>query len=288
MKLTGWKTMTAASAFAVLLGGTFAACSGDDSTPSNTGGSTNTGGSAGGAGTGGTQGTGGGGTGGSAGTGGTVSDSGGADACTCTGANCTPAGVLFDFNGSDGGAAGGWDFYPPASTDGGLAPVQGTSATEGHTAMGSLSLTVPYTDYGQTAVSIQHNYGSSPSGGALNWSCKTAVHFWVKVAPSADGGSVTGFINGIQGYIQSGDPNPDAAIMGGYTRYTSTFVNGSMFADGMFHEIVVPFGDPAGAMSVNPTDVNQIGVQVLPIAAADAGTGTPTTVTLFIDDISLQ
>jgi hypothetical protein len=56
----------------------------------------------------------------------------------------------------------------------------------------------------------------------------------------------------------------------------------------------VPF-NPTPGVPVNPTDINQIGVQVLPLAAPpaadsgiEAGTVTPGTVELIIDDVSLQ
>jgi hypothetical protein len=269
-----------------------AACGGDDTT-GGAGGSTGTGGAAAGTGgatnTGGSTATGGGtATGGATGTGGTLTDASVSDACTCTGATCTPAGVLFNFDSGDAGDAASWDFFPTTLTDGG-APTKGTSATEGHTAAGSLTYTVPYTDFGQMAVSLQHNYGSSPTTGALNWSCKTAIHIWVKVAGAdGDAGSIVPYLNGIQAYIQSGDPTSDASNMGGYAFYTSSFTSASTFADGAFHEIVVPL-TPTTGTPANPLDINQIGVQVLPLTAAPDGGGvTPGPVTLFIDDISLQ
>jgi hypothetical protein len=272
-----------------------AACGGDDTGTAGGGGSAGSAGTGGGTdgGTGG--GTGGGGTANTGGSGGVTDGSVEAEAgCTCTGVNCTPAGVLFSFDAADaGGGTAAWALFPASAADGaGLVPQTDISSTEGHTAAGALSLTVPYTMLGQDAISIQYNYGSTPgTGGARDWSCKSAVHFWVKIGSPGDAGSIIPFLNGVQAFIQSGDPSSDAANGGGYAFYTFTFVAASMFADGAFHEIVVPFTGAMGS-PVNAADINQIGVQVQPLAAPDGGTegGTinPGTVQLFIDDISLQ
>jgi hypothetical protein len=294
------RTTFAIGACAVFGAAALAACGGDDTNGGSAGsagtstGSGGTPGSGGTTGSGGTAGTGGTtGTGGTAGAGGgTVSDASIEAGCTCTGAACTPAGVLYSFDpGADAGATTGWSSFVADSADSGLTAgtVIGSSTAEGHTALGSLEVTVPFSSFGaMEAVSIQHNFGDSPGRGALDWSCKTKLHVWVKVA-APDAGSITGTVNGIQVYVQSGNV-PDDAGFHGYERYSPLFVNGSVFADGAFHEVVVDLtAAGTAATMVNLTDINQIGVQVLGLAMpAEGGPATPSPVTLFIDDVSLE
>jgi hypothetical protein len=122
----------------------------------------------------------------------------------------------------------------------------------------------------------------------VDFTGKTKLHFWVKLQ-LPDGGSVTTYLNGVQGFLQSGNPPTDAGP-NGYAHYTTgnSFTVAGTLADGAWHEVIVDFTVDAGDRA-NLSYVNQLGVQVLALMTAlDGGPAAPSTAVLLVDDISLD
>jgi hypothetical protein len=210
-------------------------------------------------------------------------DASGLDAADAA-APSSPA-LLFGFDGVTTGttAPTGWSTYSQEATDAGFTFVLGSSATEGDTCPGSLSLSADITTFGEK-VQAQFPYGNYSTGvGGLNWSHLTTLHASVKVTATAD---VYSAVHGVQLFVQSGGINyPD------YLSSDSSFIHGSVLSDGMWHDLTLTL---TPGTSYDPTEVDQIGVQIegAPVfdqdAAVDAGTITFGTAVLYVDDIWVE
>jgi hypothetical protein len=195
--------------------------------------------------------------------------------CVTTLADLTDGGgqLLYGF---DGASIAGWLSQMQDSADAGLVATLGDTLTDGHSCPGALTLAVPFTAYGS-----QENGSVQVSLGGVNWTGRTELHFWVKLATANFAG-----ISGVQAYVQT-----DA-----YAQYTSQFVNASVLADGLWHEIVVDLVNPTDDSYTNAdggvldlASVSGLGVQVTADTAAPAGgPAEPSTVTLSVDDIWVQ
>jgi hypothetical protein len=94
-------------------------------------------------------------------------------------------------------------------------------------------------------------------------------------------------LDGVQLFIQSGGA--------GYPNYRGAFSSISTFTDGAFHELSLDLSlDDAGAPdggsnAYNPTQVDQIGVQILDLMTTqDAGTIAPRSAVLLVDDVWVE
>jgi hypothetical protein len=167
------------------------------------------------------------------------------------------------------GSSAGWNLAPEAGNLGGLG--DGFSrrvTTEGHLCPGALEVTIPFSVYGN------NEKAAVEKAATTNWTGKTSLHVWVKVADPGDG--TIAFINGIQVFVQSM----------GYSVYSSKFVGAATFDDFQWHEIVL---DLAAAPAVVLNDVNKVGVQVLAAASRPPSAPmTPSTTVVYVDDIYLE
>jgi hypothetical protein len=195
-----------------------------------------------------------------AGTGGTTDarvDTGPVDTGPCITSFGAGNQVLFNF---DNGVRTDWTArgLPGASV--------GSDSTSGHTCPGELSLTIPFTMYGDQSTDI--GIGFTP----MDWTAYAKLHVWVKLITSNYPA-----VNGVQSYLQSN---------GGYAN-SDVFVSGSVFADGNFHEVVFDLAHPNGTLTKSVVD--RVGLQVLVQGAlADGGFASAASVQVFLDDFWLE
>jgi hypothetical protein len=188
-----------------------------------------------------------------------------------------PGDILYKFDSATGVFEGtvpaptvppGWFAYAEGPTaDTALkASTTGWSSTEGHSCPGSLTMTGAFTAYGNgDKLMALVNFNA-------NWATPKAyvrLHAWVKVQIPT-----TGTLDLSSVHIQANTNN--------FTGYTESSLPASTFLDGDWHEIT-----HALVVGTNyvPENVNQMGIQIFPLAA---GTDTPVPVTIFIDDIWLE
>jgi hypothetical protein len=167
------------------------------------------------------------------------------------------------------GSSSGWTLVPQAGNLGGLGDGYARRVTaEGYLCPGALEVTIPFSVYGANEkAAVEKTL-------AADWSGKTELHVWVKVAdPGA--GSIA-FINGIQVFVQS---------MGSSVS-SSKFVGAATFDDFEWHEIVL---DLTTAPAVVLADVNKVGVQVhAATTRPPSAPMTPSTTVIYVDDIYLE
>jgi hypothetical protein len=255
--------------------------------PAGGGGGTSAGTSGGGAPAGGSggasAGTGGatGGTGGAtAGTGGTtVSEAGDTGTAGEAGASAGPTacvvpytGILYDFDqpGSRGNwtAGAGFNATDVSLGDSSIA----RSETQGHSCLGSLAGTFPFTIYNATeSGELEITYGTTTPA---VWTGKTKLHAWVRVDVPSEG---VGYLNGLQLHASSNS----------YGDYLAKFVSISTFATGTWQEIVLDLtANGSSGAPLDLTGINQLGLQVLVLGTAPAGgPAAPETTTVYLDDI---
>jgi hypothetical protein len=173
--------------------------------------------------------------------------------------------ILDDFDGqADAGPGASWSGY----FNMGSAGTFGVTGTDGHTCNGALSLAVTtYTQYG-TNVQAYFNY----SGSVQDWTGYKKLHAWLKVV-SSDYST----IQGVEPRVDSS--NYADKLFGG-------FVSGSAFADGGWHETVVPL---TASASYVPAAVNgyQFELQLVGTKPGSAA-ATPPAATLLVDSIWVE
>jgi hypothetical protein len=173
--------------------------------------------------------------------------------------------ILDDFDGqADAGPGSSWNGYFNMGSVGTF----GVTNTDGHTCNGALDLAVTtYAQYG-TNVQAYFNYG----GSAQDWTGYTKLHAWLKIVSSD------------YSTIQGVEPRVDSS---GYAdKLFGGFVSGSTFADGGWHETVVPL--TAGASYV-PAGVNGYQFELQLVGAKPGGAAaTPPAATLLVDSIWIE
>lgn len=173
--------------------------------------------------------------------------------------------ILDDFDGqADAGPGASWNGY----FNMGSAGTFGVTGTDGHTCDGALDLAVTtYTQYG-TDVQAYFNYG----GSVQDWTGYKKLHAWLKVV-SSDYST----IQGVEPRVDSS--NYTEKLFGG-------FVGGSTFADGGWHETVVPL---TASASYAPSTVNGYQFELQLVGAQPGGApATPPAATLLVDSIWIE
>jgi hypothetical protein len=173
--------------------------------------------------------------------------------------------ILDDFDGqADAGPGSSWSGFFNSGSVGTF----GVTGTDGHTCDGALALAVTtYTQYG-TNVQAYFNYG----GSVQDWTGYKKLHAWLKVV-SSDYST----IQGVEPRVDSS--NYTQKLYGG-------FVNGSAFADGGWHETVVPL---TASASYVPAVVNGYQFELQLVGSKPgAAAATPPAATLLVDSIWIE
>jgi hypothetical protein len=167
------------------------------------------------------------------------------------------------------GSSAGWAFAADPGNDGGLGDGFFRRVTEeGHLCPGALEVTIPFTAYGPN-----ENAGIEKAS-TIDWTGKTSLHVWVKVADP--GAGTIAFINGLQIFVRSMD---DAVL-------SSKFVGAAQFDDFQWHEIVL---DLSAGPPVVLTDVTKVGVQVIAATTRPPSAPlTPSTTVVYVDDLYVE
>lgn len=212
---------------------------------------------------------------GAAGSGG-IAGSGGDDAGGQGGEGGVPGceanpGTIYGGDGSfdEPGSSAGWNVAPATGNLGGLGDGFSRRVTaQGHLCPGALEVTIPFTVYGA------NEKAAVEKASTVDWTGKTSLHVWVKVADP--GAGTIAFINGIELFVRSMND----------TVYSSKFVGAATFDDFQWHEIVL---DLTAAPAVVLADVNKIGVQVLAATTRPPSAPMmPSTTVVYVDDIYLE
>jgi hypothetical protein len=173
--------------------------------------------------------------------------------------------IVDDFDGqADAGPGASWNGYFNMGSGGTF----GVTATDGHTCNGALDFAVTtYTQYG-TNVQAYFNYG----GSVQDWTGYKKLHAWLKVV-SSDYST----IQGVEPRVDSS--NYADKLFGG-------FVSGSTFADGGWHETVVPL---TASASYVPSAINgyQFELQLVGTKPG-AAPATPPAATMLVDSIWIE
>ncbi len=172
--------------------------------------------------------------------------------------------ILDDFDGqADAGPGSGWSAYFTGAT-----ATLSVTDTDGHTCNGALDFAVTaYTSYG-TNVQAYFNYNSS----VQDWTGYKKLHAWLKVVSSD------------YSTIQGVEPRVDSNAYG--DKLYGGFVSGSTFADGGWHETVVPL--TAGASYV-PAMVNGYQFEFQLVGAQPGGApAVPPAATMLVDSIWIE
>jgi hypothetical protein len=167
------------------------------------------------------------------------------------------------------GSSAGWNFAAEPENLGGLGDGFARRVTdEGHLCPGALEVTLPFSVYGE------NERAGIEKAAAVNWTGKTSLHVWIRVADPG-GGSIA-FINGIQVFVRSmGD-----------TVSSSKFVGAAAFDDFQWHEIVM---DLTATPAVVLTDVSRVGVQVIAATTRPPSAPlAPKTTVVYVDDLYLE
>jgi hypothetical protein len=173
--------------------------------------------------------------------------------------------ILEDFDGeADAGPGASWNGY----FNMGSAGTFGVTGTDGHTCDGALDLAVTtYASYG-TDVQAYFNYG----GSVQDWTGYKKLHAWLKVVSSN-----YATIQGVEPRVDSS--NYADKLFGG-------FVSGSTFADGGWHETVVPL---TASASYVPSAINGYQFELQLVGAQPGGApATPPAATLLVDSIWIE
>jgi len=151
------------------------------------------------------------------------------------------------------------------------------AANEGMPCPGALRLSVDFS-YGQTA-SAAIFYGDSMNGVPADWSGKSKLHAWIKL----ESGMATA-LNGIQLFVQNASVRGPRVF--DYDNWNNAWLSGWVFSDNGWHEEVL---DLTNGFSGSTSLINQIGVQVDPLASAPAGgPASPGTIVVDIDNVWLE
>jgi hypothetical protein len=229
---------------------------------------------------------------GSSGGGASGSSGGGASGSSGSGGGCVApiaANALYSFDDASAVHVGktdlsvpnsfppGWFAYGQEMKDGGSLALQESttdwSATEGHFCPGALTLTANFTVYGPSEkVATLLNFPV-----VMNWATPieyTRMHAWLKVRlPSTCN---LNHLSGVQIAVNSN----------GFAAFNSFGPGVATFADGQWHEVILPLKPPIGPYV--PAIVNQLNIQMTVPSVAPVGARVAVRTTLLIDDIWLE
>jgi hypothetical protein len=228
----------------------------------------------------------------------------GGDGAAEAGAGCTSTiaaladggGVLV--SGFDTADVEGWGANPYVPATGGAISY---SATVGHTCPGAITLTVPFTSYGQGDVEAQYNYNPQAYP---NWNGHTKLHYWVSIAfETGDAGVLLGAEAGAP-YLGSIGTNFNYAQWGNYSAQddngNAVSVTLSSSSTQEWQEVVLDLSDdrqiadaggfpmPVGTSCATGNACKLASVIGVGSSAPAGGPAAPTTTVLYIDDIWLE
>lgn len=181
-------------------------------------------------------------------------------------ADASPSAVVIaDFDGpADAGAAANWSTFSVSGVTDTLSP----TGSDGHPCPGALNLEVASYSYYGTNIQAYYNYNSD----VQDWTGYTKLHAWLKVVSSE-----YDIIQGVEPRVDSHSYSDK--LYGG-------FVSGATFADGNWHEAVVPLTSGA---SYDPTEINGYQFELQLVGAQPSGApATPPPASLLIDSIWIE
>jgi hypothetical protein len=171
--------------------------------------------------------------------------------------------VLFAFD--DGGTTG-WAASPSTSP----ASVLAGTTVDGNICPGAMTSSISFTSYGQNT-DVEFFYNT-----AANWTGRTRIHAWVKIAPVGGDSSA---LSGVLIFVQSNN----------WANWSSNWTNvDASIADGGWHELVTDF-TPSGGTPVVTNNVQKFGIQLVSQSTQPTGgPAVPPATVLTVDDIWLE
>jgi hypothetical protein len=249
---------------------------------------------------------------------GTVTGEGGGDAsdggveaeagCT-TIMELTDGGTAVLVTGFDNDVITGWGAATENSeADASVTGTVAYSATVGRTCPGSITMTVPFTQYAFQQVALDYNYQGDVQNYPL-WTNFTKLHYWVKVAFDGTDGGVLDNEAGAP-FFPSLNDNNNFVQWNSYTAAsydngaTIAYFSGPTLSNDEWQEVTLELSDPkfdagngefptgAGCLTGNACKIES----QLQIESASGMTGVvptgapaaPTTTVLYVDDIWLE